>query len=104
MKARHHDEKIEIKSLKAKIKQNLEEVNKIAIESATKTNRTKFKLSLMTTECLNLLEYDLLEERLNENLELKWKHAASVLNRFFLFESIIYFIVTFSSIILPAVR
>ena len=49
------------------------------------------------------MENEALEEKLNDILEMKWKYAAAVFNRFFLILSIVYFIIAFSSIILPLI-
>ena len=85
-------------------KSNLAEIN-IKMKMNNIMNRSsdiKLNLLLSMTEILNSIEYNNIEEMLDLNLELKWKHAAFVLNRLFLILSIIYLIITFSAIILPA--
>ena len=64
-------------------------------------NYIKLKILLLICDCFILIENDNLEDKLNDILEMKWKHAAAVFNRFFLIISILFFLITFSSIILP---
>lgn len=94
----------DIRNSIVEVKRNLEEINKIKIKTSTKPSEFKLKLAIITAESLNLLQYGILKEKIKANLELKWKHAASVLNRLFLAISIIYFIISFSAIILPVIR
>ena len=64
-------------------------------------------IDIVLIKCLKEIEsklvsiyYIVREKHLKEEKELKWKYAANLMDRLFLFMSIFYFLATFGSVIL----